>query len=57
MCYEKAGDQLVAVGINCTSPKYITSLLDKANLSLPPPTVLPRVVYPDSGEQFIANKG
>ncbi|XP_071527944.1 homocysteine S-methyltransferase YbgG-like [Panulirus ornatus] len=57
MCYEKAGDQLLAVGINCSAPQYITSLLDKANLSLPPPTVLPRVVYPDSGEKYTANKG
>nr|XP_053648999.1 homocysteine S-methyltransferase YbgG-like [Cherax quadricarinatus] len=49
-CCAIAGDQLVAVGINCSPPQYITSLLSKANLSLPPPSILPRVVYPNSGE-------
>nr|XP_045600190.1 homocysteine S-methyltransferase YbgG-like [Procambarus clarkii]XP_045600193.1 homocysteine S-methyltransferase YbgG-like [Procambarus clarkii] len=56
-CYEMAGDQLVAVGVNCSPPQYITSLLEKANLSLPPPSILPRVVYPNSGEEWIAGKG
>ncbi|XP_042872661.1 homocysteine S-methyltransferase YbgG-like isoform X2 [Penaeus japonicus] len=56
-CYEEAPDQLVAVGVNCSPPQHVSSLLKEANLTLPAPEVLPRVVYPNSGEQWVAGKG
>ncbi|XP_042231725.1 homocysteine S-methyltransferase YbgG-like [Homarus americanus] len=56
-CHERAVDQLIAVGLNCTPPQYVTSLLEKADTSLPSPSILPRVVYPNSGEEWVAGKG
>lgn len=42
-------EQLVAVGINCTPPQHISSLLRCAK-----DVHTPRVVYPNSGEHWIA---
>ncbi|XP_050700052.1 homocysteine S-methyltransferase YbgG-like isoform X2 [Eriocheir sinensis] len=56
-CYERGGGQLVGVGVNCTPPELITPLLQEAASHLPPPDVLPRVVYPNSGERWVAGKG
>lgn len=56
-CYERGRDQLIGVGINCSPPHLITPLLQEANRFLPPPQVLPRVVYPNSGEEWVAGKG
>ena len=42
--------QIVAVGVNCTAPQYITSLLRRMRRS----SGKPLVVYPNSGEIFDA---
>ena len=43
--------QVVAVGVNCTAPKYLSSLLERIRLG----TSKPAVVYPNSGEIWDAN--
>lgn len=50
-CTRLADDngQLIAVGVNCTPPGYITSLLKSASTSQ-----TPLVVYPNSGESWDA---
>ena len=42
--------QIAAIGINCTSPKYIPSLIQEAKKS----TKKPILVYPNSGESYNA---
>ncbi|MBT8378632.1 MAG: homocysteine S-methyltransferase [Ignavibacteria bacterium] len=49
----KGCDQVVAVGINCTAPKYISSLVKQVRLSLPNKPV---VVYPNSGNIYDSEK-
>jgi len=44
--------QIVAVGINCTSPQYIPSLIREAKKV----TEKPILVYPNSGESYDAEK-
>lgn len=44
---------LTAVGVNCTAPQFVTSLLDEAGAA----TDLPLVVYPNSGEAYDAGTG
>lgn len=44
-------EQVVAVGINCTAPRHITSLIGQARLGAP---TKPIVVYPNSGEVYDA---
>jgi homocysteine S-methyltransferase len=44
--------QIAAIGINCTSPKYIPSLISKAKNV----TEKPILVYPNSGETYNAEK-
>ncbi|XP_045113061.1 homocysteine S-methyltransferase 4-like isoform X2 [Portunus trituberculatus] len=56
-CYEQGRDQLIAVGVNCSPPHLITPLLQEASQLLPSPKILPRVVYPNSGEEWVAGKG
>lgn len=41
-----------ALGINCTHPKYVTSLLKSAQFGLKP-----FVVYPNSGEDWTRGRG
>mgnify|MGYP000730875979 CR=1 FL=1 len=36
---------IVAVGINCTDPRYVTSLVERVSAT----TTLPAVVYPNAG--------
>ncbi len=43
--------QIVAVGVNCTAPEYIPSLIDEIRAVLPEK---PIIVYPNSGEAFDA---
>src|SRR6185369_4947702 len=45
--------QIVAIGINCTSPKYIPALIRAAKSV----TSKPILVYPNSGETYDATKG
>jgi homocysteine S-methyltransferase len=44
--------QIAALGINCTSPKYLPSLIREARKS----TEKPIVVYPNSGEKYDATR-
>jgi homocysteine S-methyltransferase len=44
--------QIAAIGINCTSPKYIPSLIREARKR----TEKPIVVYPNSGEKYDATR-
>ena len=44
--------QIIAIGINCTSPKYIPSLIREAKQA----THKPVLVYPNSGEKYDATK-
>ena len=44
-------DQITAVGINCTPPKFLPELIPRIRLE----TDKPIVVYPNSGESFDAN--
>ncbi|MEP6548453.1 MAG: homocysteine S-methyltransferase [Gammaproteobacteria bacterium] len=43
--------QIAAVGVNCTAPQYIVSLLRRLRAS----TDVPLVVYPNSGESYDAS--
>ena len=42
-------EQVVAVGINCTAPRYIPSLIEQVRVGAPGKPV---VVYPNSGEVY-----
>jgi homocysteine S-methyltransferase len=44
--------QIAAIGINCTSPKYIQSLIRRAKQA----TQKPILAYPNSGETYDAEK-
>jgi homocysteine S-methyltransferase len=46
-----ASARIVAVGVNCTAPEYIAGLLDSVQALR-----TPRVVYPNSGEQWVAGE-
>ncbi len=46
-------DQVIAVGINCTAPRYIMPLVANACRA----TNKPIVVYPNSGESYDARRG
>jgi homocysteine S-methyltransferase len=43
-------DEVVAVGVNCTAPRFIPGLIEEARAV----TTKPIVVYPNSGEQYDA---
>lgn len=47
----EAAEQVVAVGVNCTAPEHIDSLLQSVR-----GLQTPRVVYPNSGEQWVAGE-
>lgn len=44
--------QVIAIGVNCTAPRYISSLLDEARAV----SNLPLMVYPNSGEYWNAEQ-
>ena len=46
----ESSDQIVAVGINCTAPRFISSLIREASRR----STKPIVVYPNSGESWDA---
>jgi homocysteine S-methyltransferase len=48
-----ASSQVVAVGVNCTAPRYVEALL----LAAQQETDKPLVAYPNSGESFDAGSG
>ena len=50
----KENPQVVAVGVNCTAPKYILSLVQKISRRMPNKNI---IVYPNSGEIYdVAHK-
>ncbi|KAL1513525.1 hypothetical protein ABEB36_002926 [Hypothenemus hampei] len=54
-CYDLNPEQLVAIGINCTAPKHIESLIFGINQGRS--NSLPLIVYPNSGESYIVEMG
>ncbi|MCH8149455.1 MAG: homocysteine S-methyltransferase [Planctomycetes bacterium] len=44
-------EQIVAIGVNCTAPRYIASLIDQVRRGAPTKRI---VVYPNSGETYDA---
>jgi homocysteine S-methyltransferase len=44
-------DQIVALGVNCTAPQHIPSLIEQMHAH----TAKPLLVYPNSGEQYDAS--
>ncbi|KAK0183356.1 hypothetical protein PV327_001406 [Microctonus hyperodae] len=57
-CYNNAApDQLVAIGINCLSPQYVTSYLSKLNKNNTGRAPVPLIVYPNSGEIYKPGEG
>ncbi len=49
----KDNPQIIAIGINCTAPKYIVSLIRKIAPCVPSKNI---VVYPNSGENYDAKQ-
>lgn len=55
-CYRKAQPgQLLAVGVNCLSPRLVTSLLKDINRDKK--NFVPLVAYPNSGEKYTVMEG
>jgi homocysteine S-methyltransferase len=48
----ESSPQVAAVGVNCTSPRFITALIQEAKKA----TTKPILVYPNSGESYNAEK-
>ncbi|KAJ3082687.1 hypothetical protein HK102_001519, partial [Quaeritorhiza haematococci] len=46
------GGRVVAVGVNCTAPKYVGSLLGECKAALDPSRPATLLCYPNSGESF-----
>ena len=46
-------EQIVGVGVNCTAPRYISSLIKQAREGAP---AKPIVIYPNSGETYDENQ-
>ena len=55
-CWQLHSHKLIGIGVNCSHPDHVSSLLKEASNAVPP-EILPRVVYPNSGETWIANYG
>lgn len=53
-CYRTLPSQIVAVGVNCVDPKYVTSLLKGINESTPSSDFVPLIVYPNRGGSYSA---
>lgn len=54
-CWQTNPEQLVAVGINCCSPKLVASLISGISKGIEPP--IPIVAYPNSGEKYNQENG
>ncbi|XP_063229762.1 homocysteine S-methyltransferase YbgG-like [Bacillus rossius redtenbacheri] len=55
-CWDRDSSQLVAVGVNCVNPSFVSSLftgINKGRQNCP----IPLVVYPNSGEKYDLNRG
>ncbi|XP_055598780.1 homocysteine S-methyltransferase-like [Uranotaenia lowii] len=50
-------DNLIAVGVNCVHPSFVTPLLKAVNENRPPADRIPLIVYPNSGEVYSVETG
>ncbi|RVE54319.1 hypothetical protein evm_001146 [Chilo suppressalis] len=50
-CWESNPDQLVAVGVNCCAPSFVSNLMKGFNDDRPQ-SPIPLIVYPNSGEKY-----
>lgn len=50
-CWDLNPDQLVAIGVNCCAPSYVSKLLKGINDDRPD-APMPLIVYPNSGEKY-----
>ncbi|XP_070153417.1 homocysteine S-methyltransferase YbgG-like [Polyergus mexicanus] len=48
-CYRASPSQIVAVGVNCIDPRYVTPLLNGINGSTSSRDFIPLIVYPNRG--------
>ncbi|KAL6448425.1 hypothetical protein ACFW04_000387 [Cataglyphis niger] len=48
-CYRTSPSQIVAVGVNCIDPRYVTSLLKGINVNASSRDFIPLIVYPNRG--------
>lgn len=55
-CWEINPSQLVAVGVNCLSPKYVSPLIRGLSTGRPD-NPIPLIVYPNSGENYDLQRG
>lgn len=56
-CYKNAlPGQILAVGINCIAPQYVTTLFKGINRASSD-DLIPLVVYPNSGEKYVVSEG
>lgn len=56
-CYKNAlPGQILAIGINCIAPQYVTTLLKGINRDNSN-DLIPLVVYPNSGEKYVVSEG
>ncbi|KAL1124747.1 hypothetical protein AAG570_001368 [Ranatra chinensis] len=53
-CWELGQSQLIAIGVNCVQPSFVTPLLAKVRETHPE---IPLIAYPNSGEIYSKEKG
>lgn len=56
-CYRASPSQIVAVGVNCIDPKYVSSLLKGINEGSSADDFIPLVVYPNRGGSYSPTSG
>lgn len=55
-CWKLNPEQIIAVGVNCSSPNFVAELFKDFNKGYSD-TPVPLITYPNSGEKYIPNKG
>ncbi|PSN37795.1 hypothetical protein C0J52_13361 [Blattella germanica] len=55
-CWDLNPTQILAIGVNCVNPKYVSSLLKNINMGREE-NPIPLIVYPNSGENYDLQKG
>ncbi|XP_077284204.1 betaine-homocysteine S-methyltransferase-like [Arctopsyche grandis] len=56
-CYKLNPKQIVAVGVNCVNPTYVSELFKDINKGREENDKIPLVVYPNSGEKYVIELG
>ena len=54
-CWKANSEQLIAIGVNCCSPKIVANLINGISKDIEPP--IPIVTYPNSGEKYNPEMG